>query len=113
MKSKNERDEAWIELEKVLLEELEKVRRGALLAESFDEMEDIVVATGQELQQAMLAAAAAQREPLGRPKCPDCGEPMDRKGKKPRTQKTSVGEVVFERERWTCPACGASLFPPG
>jgi uncharacterized protein with PIN domain len=113
MKSQHERDEAWIELEKVLLEELEQVRKRTLLAESFDDMEDIVVEVGQQLQQAMLAAAAAQRDKMGRPNCPVCGEAMERKGKKARKQKTSVGEVEFERERWACPACGASLFPPG
>lgn len=113
MKSQNERSEAWKELEEVLLEELEKVRKQTLLAESFDDMEDIVVEAGQQLQQAMLVAAAEQREQLERPKCPTCGKPMDRRGKKPRTQKTSVGKVVFERERWTCHECEASLFPPG
>jgi hypothetical protein len=91
-------------------ERLEKARRRALLADSFDEMEEIMGGVGQEFQQALLRAVAEQRE-LARQHCPVCGEVMQRERKVTRRMKTSQGDVRFERERWVYPGCEASLFP--
>ena len=103
----------WEETKRQVEEELEKAKQRALLADSFDELEDIVVEMGQVIQRTVLAAAVEQREPGGQPRCPECGERMKRKDEVPRQMKTSVGSVRFTRERWICPACGAGLFPPG
>jgi uncharacterized protein with PIN domain len=103
----------WEEARRQVEEELEKAKQRALLAESFDELEDIVVEMGQVIQRTVLVAAVEQREAVGQPRCPECGERMKRKDKVPRQMKSSVGSVRYTRERWICPACGASLFPPG
>ena len=111
--TRTRRDERWEELEGWVKEELDKARQRLLLAESFDEMEEIVVEMGQALEQEMLAAGAEQREVEGPPRCRECGEKMKRKGRTPRRIKTSQGTVRYERGRWVCPGCGANLFPPG
>jgi uncharacterized protein with PIN domain len=113
MPEQSKRAEEWEKFEEWVQQELEKARRRFMLAASFDEMEEIAGEVGQAIQQEMMAAAAEQREPRGIPRCPECGEQMQRKGKKTRRMKTSKGGVRFKRERWACPACGASLFPPG
>ena len=113
MKGKKQRDEKWAELEEMIANEVMKARQRAMLADSFDEMEEIVVEVGERVQQAMLAAMAEQRQPSGAANCPKCGAQMRSKGLKKRQLKSSVGKVRFERERWTCPTCKTSLFPPG
>ncbi len=108
------RDEQWAAAEEAVAGELARLRRLALTAASFDEMEEAVVAMGQRLQQIVLGAAAEQRQPVGKPgACPACGARLQTKGLKQRRLKTSVGPVEFKRERWACPACGTSVFPPG
>jgi hypothetical protein len=113
MAGHKQRDERWEELEARVQEELDKARRRALLADSFDEMEEIVDEIGRIVQQEMLAAMAEQREVEGRQRCRMCGEQMHRRGKKERKMKTSKGEVRIERVRWVCPECEEGLFPPG
>ena len=113
MDGKKRRDAKWADLEGYVQEELRQARQRALLADSFDEMEEMVVEVGQRLQRAILAAAAEQRQPGGGQRCPGCGAKMENKGLKSRQMKTSVGKVRFERERWACPECGRGVFPPG
>lgn len=49
-----------------------------------------------------------------RPRCPECGHPLSRRGRKRRTLQTQGGqEVVLERQYGVCPSCGTGLFPPG
>lgn len=112
MAKTSKRDERWEELEARIHEELDKARRRALLADSFDEMEEIVDEIGRVVQQEMLAAMAEQREVEGRQHCRMCGAPMQRRGKSGRQMKTSKGEVRIERVRWVCPECEEGLFPP-
>lgn len=108
------RDEQWAAAENAVANEMVRLRRQALTADSFDEMEEAVAEMGQRLQQILLGAAAEQRQPIGKSNaCPECGRQLENKGLKPRQLKTSVGPVKFERERWACPGCGASIFPPG
>jgi ribosomal protein S27AE len=54
------------------------------------------------------AAAAAERPP-----CPDCGAPLQARGRHPR-ELTVQGDqrVRLSRQYATCPACGAGVFPP-
>jgi len=114
MDGQTRRDEQWATTEDAVTQEIARFRQLAIMAASFDEMEEAVAAMGQRLQQILLGAAAEQRQPVGKASvCPDCGAPLENKGLKPRHLKTSVGPVDFERERWACSDCGASIFPPG
>ena len=46
--------------------------------------------------------------------CPNCGKPLEKKGKKKRRLQTRGGqEVELEREYGICPGCGQGIFPPG
>jgi YgiT-type zinc finger domain-containing protein len=46
--------------------------------------------------------------------CPQCGQPVQRRGRQRRTLRTPGGqEVTLEREYVSCPHCGAGFFPPG
>jgi len=113
MGEKKRQEQKWAELESYVEEELKKARQRARLADSLDEMEEMVAEVGARLQRAMLAAAVEQRQPGGRMVCKECGTWMENKGLKGRKLKTSLGEVEMERERWACPTCGASVFRPG
>src|SRR5262249_62280997 len=63
---------------------------------------------------ALARAAAEGAEGAERPACPDCGQPMQRRGDQTRTV-TVQGEqaVRLRRPYAVCPACGAGGFPPG
>lgn len=112
MKTRDDRDKKWESLEEKMADMMEEARRRYLLANDFQEMEQITLEVGQRLQQELLQAGAEQREMDAPPDCPECGERMHKKGKTPRQLKTSVGKVKIERERWQCPGCGEALFPP-
>jgi YgiT-type zinc finger domain-containing protein len=46
--------------------------------------------------------------------CPNCGEELEKKGKKKRKLATQGGrEVELIREYGVCPKCGQGIFPPG
>ena len=106
-------EKKWDRVKKQVEEELEKVRQRALLAESFDEMEELVVEMGQRLEEVVLSGVAEQREPGGHHRCLECGGWMKRKDRVPRKMKASLGDIEFERERWVCPVCKTTFFPPG
>lgn len=49
-----------------------------------------------------------------RPTCPECGQPMERRGDKARAVTVRGNRTVrFRRGHAICPACGAGVFPPG
>ena len=53
------------------------------------------------------AAAAAQ------PVCPQCGTPLDQRGKQTRHLQTHGGhDLALERTYGVCPSCEEGLFPP-
>lgn len=65
-------------------------------------------------------AAAWSGQPAGTeqaaesPRCPQCGTPLEGRGRKTRRLKTQGGrELALEREYGVCPHCGQGLFPPG
>jgi uncharacterized protein with PIN domain len=101
------------EVRQMVGDEVEKAWRRAMVADSFDEMEEIVVQMGQAVEAAVLSGMAEQRETARPPRCPECGRRMRRKDKVPRQMKTSKGEVGIDRDRWVCDECETSLFPPG
>jgi YgiT-type zinc finger domain-containing protein len=46
--------------------------------------------------------------------CPQCGEKLEKKGKKKRKLETQGGrQVELIREYGVCPKCGQGIFPPG
>jgi YgiT-type zinc finger domain-containing protein len=48
------------------------------------------------------------------PRCPQCGTPLEGRGRKTRRLKTQGGrELALEREYGVCPQCGQGLLPPG
>jgi YgiT-type zinc finger domain-containing protein len=87
---------------------------------TFRELEEEVDRRLSVLRAKMLADAAlrsAQTEwEQGRREvlCPECGKPLEKKGKKKRRLQTRGGqEVELEREYGVCPSCGQGIFPPG
>jgi hypothetical protein len=47
------------------------------------------------------------------PRCPECAQPLQGDGTKPRTLQTHGAQALtLERNYGVCPACGAGLFPP-
>jgi predicted RNA-binding Zn-ribbon protein involved in translation (DUF1610 family) len=63
----------------------------------------------EEVAQAEMETAS---EPGPKP-CPQCGEPMHRRGKHARRLQTrGRQEVTLTRSYFSCPACGYSFFPP-
>lgn len=68
------------------------------------------------LEDAALASAAADWEAASGavPTCPQCGQPLQGRGKHPRQLQTHGGQsLTLPREYGVCPACQAGLFPPG
>jgi len=87
---------------------------------TFRELEEEVDRRLSVLRAKMIADAALsmrQREwEQGSPDvvCPECGQPLERKGKKKRSLQMRGGqEVELEREYGECPVCGQGIFPPG
>jgi YgiT-type zinc finger domain-containing protein len=63
---------------------------------------------------AMVSAQAEWEQGAAEVVCPQCGEKLEKKGKKKRTLDTQGGrEVELVREYGVCPKCGQGLFPPG
>lgn len=65
-----------------------------------------------DLALASRSAEWAKGEEAG--KCPECGQELEKKGKKKRRLQTRGGqEIEIEREYGQCARCGAKIFPPG
>jgi YgiT-type zinc finger domain-containing protein len=66
------------------------------------------------LEDLALASAAAE-EAGGLPgPCPECGQPLQRRGTQTRTLTVQGDQPVHLRRPYAvCPACGTGLFPPG
>ena len=85
------------EIEEAMDERLAKFRAGML----------------EELAKMSPRADWGQTREEERPKCEQCGKPLQSRGKHRRTLHTSGGqEVEIERSYGTCPDCGQGLFPP-
>jgi YgiT-type zinc finger domain-containing protein len=87
---------------------------------TFRELEAEVDRQLSELRAKMLTDAAMSSEQTewaagsSEVVCPECGQPLERKGKKKRRVQTRGGqEVELEREYGVCPGCGQGIFPPG
>jgi peptide subunit release factor 1 (eRF1) len=79
-------------------------------------IEDEVLAARQELSEGLVRALLSGEEagePSEAPRCPECGQAMENKGKQPKLVESRVGELVIERNYYYCAKCGVGLFPPG
>lgn len=82
---------------------------------SLADIEQVALAAGHQIEQAIAAAlaqaSAAELPPW--PDCPQCGQKMKNKGKRSRRIVTEAGEVEVERPYYSCATCHQGLFPPG
>ena len=77
---------------------------------SLDELRALLL---ENLALARAAAELAEGE-AERPACPDCGQPMQRRGHQTRTVTVQGDQAVRLRRAYAvCPACGTGVFPPG
>jgi len=68
------------------------------------------------LQDMALQSAATQWKDAAagvHPTCPDCGTPLEDRGRHPRDLQTHGGQTIaLERSYGVCPTCQVGLFPP-
>ncbi len=63
---------------------------------------------------AMTSAAVAVSQAQERPRCPQCGQPMEGHGQDSRTLVTNYNQAIkLTRGYAQCPVCQTRLFPPG
>jgi hypothetical protein len=88
---------------------------------SLTEIEQALDERWYRLRSRMLANLAREREAANwqanaaadRPSCPDCGRPLIRRGRQPRSLKTHGGlNLTLTRSYGYCPACKKGHFPP-
>ena len=85
------------EIESALDEHLAKVRARML----------------QDLALASAATRVSEVSEADRPRCPQCGGPLEARGEEERTLTTTYNQpLTLRRSYATCPACGTGLFPP-
>ena len=83
---------------------------------TFNEIEEEIDKRMNRLRAQMLADLAGEAEGTEESEllCPECGERMQRRGKKKRRLQVHGGEVIeLERHYVVCPNCGKGFFPPG
>lgn len=113
--------EAWGMLSASVFEEMAAWRQAHPKA-TFKEFEEELDARLSGLRAQLLADLAqqsARRDWSGqageqRPRCPQCGSPLQARGQhERRLQAQGGGEVKLRRSYGTCPHCGSGFFPPG
>ena len=113
--------EVWRVLSACVFEEMEVWRKEHPTA-TFQEIEDELDARLSGLRAQMLADLAQQSQqrdwrgqaPEKRPRCPQCGSPLQARGQHERRLATQGGQdVKLTRSYGTCPQCASGLFPPG
>jgi uncharacterized protein with PIN domain len=80
------------------------------------QIEDEVLALRAELGESMLQTiltAQEAKQPAAVPNCPQCGQPLEDKGRRPRQTISRVGAVTLSREYYYCPTCERGFFPSG
>lgn len=112
--------EVWRRLSSRVFEELEAWRKEHPSA-TFQQVEKELDGRLSGLRAQMLADLAQQspkrewsgQPPEQRPKCPQCGSPLQARGQHERRLATHGGQdVKLTRSYGTCPQCGSGLFPP-
>jgi len=74
-------------------------------------IEDIAVAVGDAVAQAIVRRKLEAEAVCADPRCPECGEHGMRKGDRERTILTRRGEVEFTEPESYCRQCRRSFFP--
>jgi hypothetical protein len=87
---------------------------GASFAEIEQAVEERLNALRAEWVQGVVdRVAAREAEDRASVACPECGHALESEGHKGRRVTVrGEGAVWLRRQRRTCPACGAGLFPP-
>jgi ribosomal protein S27AE len=113
--------EAWRVLSESVFQDMEEWRKDHPQA-TFKEIEDELDARLSGMRAQMLADLAQQSQKRDwsgqavekRPRCPQCGSPLQARGTHQRKLATQGGkDVELTRRYGTCPQCGSGLFPPG
>jgi hypothetical protein len=79
---------------------------------TMNEIEDLAVGLGQEVEQGVLAVLV-ERENSEEVSCSTCGGKMQYKGTRRKQVVSQVGEVSIARAYYYCPDCKSGVFPPG
>lgn len=67
----------------------------------------------EDLAQASAQTALPALAPEERPRCPDCGTPLEARGRKRRRLTTTHDRTItLDRSYAVCPVCGTGVFPP-
>ena len=112
--------EVWRVLGESVFEEMAAWRKAHPKA-TLKEIEDELDARLSGMRARMLADLAQQspkrdwsgQELHERPRCPQCGSPLQARGQHERRLATHGGvEVKLSRSYGTCPQCGEGFFPP-
>ncbi len=86
----------------------------APLAEIEAAVEEQVSRLRTQLLRERVAVAAQETTERARPACPQCGTPLQRRGRRVRTLTARGGGTLrVERSYYECPGCGTGRFPPG
>jgi len=114
-------DAGWHKLSQELLSEMKEWRMGhprATVSEmetALDEQLDRQRA--QMLEDLALASEVADLSilpPEERPKCPECGSPLQPRGKQERQVQTEGDQQIkLRRSYGVCPTCKVGFFPSG
>lgn len=113
--------EVWQLLSQSVFEEME-VWRNEHPRATFKEIEDELDAQLSGVRAQMLADLAhrsesrewSRHEQQKRPRCPQCGTPLQARGTHQRSLTTQgEKEVKLSRMYGTCPQCASGFFPPG
>lgn len=85
-------------------------------APNLSQFEEEILTARKEISIALLEEmlqGEEQREPVAAPRCENCGQPMEGKGKQPQVVETRVGTLRLKREYYYCAHCKVGVFPPG
>ncbi len=113
--------QVWRLLSESVFQEMETWRKEHPRA-TFKEIEDELDGRLSGVRSQMLADLAQQSEKRQwsgqdsgqRPRCPQCGSPLQARGQHERRLATQGGtDVRLLRSYGTCPQCGSGFFPPG
>ena len=79
---------------------------------TFDDLETVSVAVGDELSRMLLEASTRRHKHQAQvAKCPDCGKECSCIDQEPRVLQARRGEVTWQEPNFHCNRCRRSFFP--